>query len=165
MEKKIETLLNGQLALEFESAYAYLGMAAYFENHDYTGFAHWMKCQSEEEMAHFHKIFNFICERNGTVKLTPVTQPTIEFENELAVFKHSLLQEKKVTASIHMIYEQCLAQKAYASFSFLNWFIEEQVEEEAEVTRIVNEITRINNNPSAMLMLDRELGRRKKDDH
>ena len=160
MEKNIEKLLNNQLALEFEAAYSYLSMSAFFESIDYSGFSHWMKCQAKEEMYHFHKIFNFICERDGNVELNDVKKPLATFKNELDVFQHSLEQEKKVTKSIHNIYEKCLEQKAYASLTFLNWFIDEQVEEEAEVTRIVREIERAQENKSAMLLLDRELGKR-----
>ncbi len=163
MDKQIEKLLNDQLALEYESSYVYLSMAAYFEHLDYQGFAHWMKCQSKEEMAHFHKIFDFIFERNGMVHLGQVKAPNIHYKDVLNVFETSLKQEQKVTASIHNIYEKALHLKAYASLTFLNWFIEEQVEEEAEVTQIVREIERVKSNESAMLMLDRELGKRKID--
>ena len=138
-------------------------MAAYFESMDYGGFAHWMKCQSKEEMQHFNKIFDFIFERGGEVNLAPVKKPNVKYKGVLDAFNTSLAQEKKVTASIHSIYESCLKQKAYASFNFLNWFIEEQVEEEAEVTRIIKEIERIHDNKSAMLILDRELGKRSED--
>ena len=163
MEQQIENLLNEQLALEYESSYVYLSMAAYFERNDYQGFAHWMKCQSKEELAHFHKIFEFIFERNGEVQLGAIKSPQTEFKSVLDVFKTSLSQEQKVTASIHNIYEQALKHKAYASLTFLNWFIEEQVEEEAEVTQIIREIERIQDNESAMFLLDRELGQRKLD--
>tara|TARA_Y100000590_G_scaffold441056_1_gene567224 strand:+ start:4 stop:507 length:504 start_codon:yes stop_codon:yes gene_type:complete len=163
IKKTVEKLLNDQLTLEFEAAYSYLGMAAYFESIDYGGGAHWMKCQSKEEMHHFHKIFDFIFERDGLVNLSPVKKPNVKYKGVLDVFKTSLAQEKKVTASIHTIYDACLKQKAYASFNFLNWFIEEQVEEEAEVTRIIKEIERIHDNKSAMLILDRELGKRSED--
>ena len=112
MKKSIEKMLNEQLALEYESSYAYLGMAAYFESIDYGGFAHWMKCQSKEELAHFNKIFNFIFERNGTVNLQPVPKPSVNFKSVLDAFKTSLKQEEKVTASIHKIYEESLKQKA-----------------------------------------------------
>ena len=160
MDKHIEKLLNDQLALEYESSYVYLSMAAYFEASDYKGFSHWMKCQAKEELAHFHKIFNFIFERNGNVKLGPISEPSHDFKGVLDVFKTSLVQEKKVTASIHTIYEEALNRKAFAALTFLNWFIEEQVEEEAEVNQIIQELERVKNNPSAILILDRELGKR-----
>ena len=160
MKASMEKALNIQLALEFESAYAYLGMAAYFESVDYGGFSHWMKAQSQEELNHFHRIFKFIGECGGTIILPDIKKPKTSFNTIIDVFKPSLKQEQKVTRSIHTIYDKALKEKAFASFNFLNWFIEEQVEEEAEVTRLIKELERIESNKSALLLLDRELGKR-----
>ncbi|OQY32561.1 MAG: ferritin [Chloroflexota bacterium] len=157
---KLHQAMNDQVHHEFESAYIYLSMAAYFDAANFPGFAHWMKIQYQEEVAHTFKFYDFINERGGQVKLQPIGQPPVEFNSPLHVFEAALAHEKKITADIHALYELALEEKDYPSQSFLQWFIDEQVEEEQNAGDVVANLKMVGDNPYAILMLDRELGQR-----
>jgi len=158
--EKLHQAMNDQVHHEFESAYIYLSMAAYFDSANFPGFANWMKMQYQEEMFHTFKFYDFINERGGQVELQSIGQPPIEFASPLYVFEAALAHEQKITADINALYELALAEKDYPSQSFLQWFIDEQVEEEQNAGDIVANLQMVGDNPHALLMLDRELGQR-----
>ena len=157
---KMHQALNDQIHHELESAYIYLSMSAYFESENFPGFAHWMKMQFEEEMEHAFKFYDFIHSRGGKVKLLAIAEPPVKFESPLAAFENALKHEQKITNDIHNLYSLATEEKDYPSLSFLQWFIDEQVEEEENVGGVVEDIRRVQNSEHGLLMLDRELAQR-----
>ncbi|MGD8245428.1 MAG: ferritin [Anaerolineae bacterium] len=160
LTEAMQNAINQQIKDELYSAYLYLSMAAYFEAKSLPGFASWMRMQSQEEVEHAMKFFDFVNERGGRVELQAIEQPTIEFESPLAVFQETYEHEQKVTALIHDLYEVALEESDYAAQVMLHWFIEEQVEEEATASQIVDTLERIGDREQALIMLDKELGQR-----
>ncbi|MFV1949838.1 MAG: ferritin [Anaerolineales bacterium] len=158
--KKMQKSMNDQIHHELESAYIYLAMAAYFTSENYPGFAHWMKMQFDEEMLHTFRFYDYIHSRGEKVILQTIEAPPAEFDSPLAVFETSLAHEKKITNDIHNLYALAMEEKDYPSLSFLQWFIDEQVEEEEHVGEVVENVKRVSGVDHAMLMLDRELGQR-----
>jgi ferritin len=160
MSKELEQAFNDQITLEFSSEYVYLQMAAYFESEDMPGFARWMRLQADEERSHALKFFDFILERGNDVTLGVIEAPSAAFSSPLEVFEASLAHEQKVTAAIHELYRMCTAASEYHALPLLHWFIDEQVEEEASVSQIVEQLRMAGDNGAALLFLDRELGTR-----
>jgi ferritin len=160
LSSKIEQALNDQINLELSSAYAYLGMAAYFEQTPYSGFAAWMKVQSKEELEHAHKIFNYVAERNGKLALKAIAEPKTNFQTPLEAFLASQGHEQKVSASICALFELATAEKDYPTASFLKWFLDEQVEEEKNVGDIVAKLEMIGDNRNGLFQLDHHAGKR-----
>jgi len=158
--EKMQKTMNDQIHHELESAYIYLSMAAYFESENYPGFAQWMKMQFEEEMAHAFRFYDYIHSRGAKVILQAIEQPPAEYASPLAAFEKSLAHEQKISADIHELYSLATEEKDYPSLSFLQWFIDEQVEEEEHVGGVVEDIKRVSKSEHGMLMLDRELGLR-----
>lgn len=158
--KKMHQAMNDQIHHELESAYIYLSMASYFESESFPGFAHWMKMQFDEEMIHAFRFYDYIHSRGEKVILQAIEQPPAEFDSTLAAFETSLGHEKKITNDIHNLYALAMEEKDYPSLSFLQWFIDEQVEEEEHVGEVVENVKRVSGVDHAMLMLDRELGQR-----
>jgi ferritin len=158
--EKMHQALNDQIHHELESAYIYLAMAAYFVDENYPGFSHWMKLQFEEEMAHAFRFYDYIHSRGAKVILQAIEQPPAKFDSPLAAFETSLAHEQKISADIHRLYGLAMEEQDYPSLSFLQWFIDEQVEEEEHVGEVVENIKRVSGVPHAMLMLDRELAQR-----
>jgi ferritin len=160
LDTHVQNAMNEQIKNELYSAYLYLSMSAYCEEASLPGFAHWMRSQAQEEMEHGMKFFRFIAERGGRVVLQAIDQPPGEFESPTAIFAETLAHEQKVTAMIHDLYALSVEQKDYASQVFLQWFVEEQVEEEANATEILETLKRIGDKGQALVMLDRQLGAR-----
>jgi ferritin len=158
--KKMQDAMNGQLQAEMYSAYLYLSMSAYCESINMRGFAHWLLVQSREEQEHAMKFFNHLIDRSGKVSLGAIEQPPLEFQSPRALFEHVLDHEKKITERIHKLYEMAMSEKDYASQTFLQWFISEQVEEEARATEYVEKLKMIGESSNAIFMLDKELGKR-----
>jgi ferritin len=158
--KKLQDAMNEQIKNELYSAYLYLSMSAYCEAANLPGFAHWMRVQAQEEEAHAMKFYNFIHERGGRVALQAIDQPPVEFPSPLAVFEQTLEHEQKVTGMIHDLYALAVEEKDYASQIFLQWFVTEQVEEEASASQILEMLKMIGDKGHALIMLDRQLGRR-----
>ena len=156
----MQDAINEQIRDELYSAYLYLSMSAYFEAISLTGFARWMRLQSQEEVAHAMKLFDFVNERGGRVTLHAIDQPPLEFESPQAVFEATYEHEQKVTGLIHDLYELALQEKDYAAQVMLHWFIDEQVEEEDGVSQILDTLERVGDKDQGLLMLDRELGQR-----
>lgn len=130
LSKKMLDAFNGQIKEELYSSYIYLSMAAYCESLNLPGFAHWMRAQSQEELEHAMKFYEFVLERGGRVALQALGQPPAEYEGPLGVFKETLKHEQFITGCIGNLYGLAVAEKDYASQIFLQWFVKEQVEEE-----------------------------------
>ncbi len=163
LNKKLQDAINEQIKNELYSGYLYLAMSAYFEASNLPGFASWMRLQAAEEQEHALKFFDFVNERGGRVELQAIDQPPLEFESPLAVFEATLEHEKKVTGLIHGLYELALTEKDYPAQVMLQWFIDEQVEEEANATQIVETLKMVGQKGQALVMLDGRLGQRSKD--
>lgn len=163
LNKAIQDAINEQVKNELYSAYLYLSMSAYFEAVNLPGFAHWMRLQSQEEVSHAMKYFDFISDRGGRVVLQAIDQPPVEFQSPLDVFQRTLEHERKVTAMIHRLYELAVKENDYATQTELQWFITEQVEEEKRAHEIVERLKMIGDQGAALLMLDRQLGERGSD--
>ena len=160
LSSKLEKVLNDQVHLEFSSAYAYLGMAAYFERTPFTGFGKWMQLQSKEELGHANRFFKYIVERGGKITLQAIAEPKCDYKSPLDAFKASLGHEQRVSASVCAIYELAVAEKDYATLSFLKWFLDEQVEEERNVTDILAKLELVGDNNSGLYQIDQQAGRR-----
>src|SRR5919202_4220379 len=156
--------MNDQIGNELFSAYQYLSMAAYCESENLPGFAQWMRAQSQEETEHAMKFYNFILDRNGRVALRGIEEPVVEFGSPLEVFERALEHEKKVTAMINGLYALALRENDYASQTFLQWFVTEQVEEEKNAGDVVETLRMIGDGSEALFLLDRELGQRPMED-
>ena len=159
--EKMHAALNKQINAELYSAYMYLSMAAYFEANNYKGFAKWMEIQAGEEQIHAMKFYKFLCNRGWPVVLTKIDAPETTWKSPLAAFQAALDHEQKVTCMINNLVALAVDLKDYPSSSFLQWFIDEQVEEEANATEIVQKLLMIGeNNPAGILMMDHHLGKR-----
>lgn len=158
--KKVQDALNNQLNEEMFSSYSYLAMSAYFESNDLSGFASWFKAQSAEEYGHAMKIFDYLHQVGGKVMLKDIKPPKTNWNAHLDIFKEMFAAEKKVTKSINSLVELSIKEKDYATNNFLQWFVSEQVEEEATAQKLLKRMEMIGNNSAGLLMFDRELGMR-----
>ena len=156
----MEYALNEQVNAELYSAYLYLSMESYFKAQNLNGFANWMRVQTQEEVTHAMKIYDFINERGGRVILKAIERPQTEWDSALAVFNAVYEHEQKVTSLINDLVDLAIKEKDHATNSFLQWFVNEQVEEEASADGIVQQLKMMENAPGGMFMLDRELGQR-----
>ncbi|MEM3509800.1 MAG: ferritin [Nitrososphaerales archaeon] len=153
--------LNKQLNSELYSYYLYLAMAAYFDSINLKGFANWMKVQAKEEETHALKFYEHIVERGGRVKLYQINQPPSEWKTPLDVFEAAYSHETEVTRRIYSILELAQQKRDHATVNMLQWFISEQVEEEASVSSIVQKLRLIGEHIGGLLIMDKELGERK----
>ncbi|HYW78960.1 MAG TPA: ferritin [Thermoguttaceae bacterium] len=160
LSPKIQDALNAQVNAEFYSSYLYLSMAAQFERSSLPGMATWMRFQAQEELMHALKFFNFINERNGQVLLTEIEGPKNEWSSALEAFEDSYAHEQKVTGLINDIANLAREEKDHATETFLQWFITEQVEEEASVSTVVDQLKLVGDNGVALFMVDGQLGQR-----
>ncbi|MBW8005747.1 MAG: ferritin [candidate division NC10 bacterium] len=160
LSKKLQDALNEHIKNEFYSAYVYLSMSAHLAALHLPGLARWMRLQSQEEMAHGMKLFDFVLERGGRVVLKAIEQPPGQLQSALDVFQQALKYEQKVTDMIHRLYELAVKENDYATQVMLQWFITEQVEEEGAAGEIVEQLKMIGKEPTALFMLDRQLGGR-----
>jgi ferritin len=156
INKRVEEAFNIQINAELYSAYLYLSMAAYFEAQNLPGFANWMRVQFQEEQFHAFKMFNFVNERGGRVILTKIDGPKVEWENVVDVYEEVLAHEQHVTSLINNIMDIAIDERDHATKSFLNWFIDEQVEEESAAEAIISELKLIDGKGNGILMMDRE---------
>jgi ferritin len=161
VSKKMIDALNNHLNEEFFSSYLYLSMATYFEDKNLNGFASWFKLQSQEEWAHGMKIYEFINQTGGKVTLKAIKAPKTSWKSIMEIFKETLAHERHITGLINKLVGQAMQSKDYATNNFLQWFVNEQVEEEATVEEIINKLEMIGDAKSGLFMLDRELGFRK----
>lgn len=160
LQKSVHDALNAQIKHEFYSSYLYLAMSAHCETKNYSGIAKWLKVQSEEEYGHAMKLFHYVQERGAAVVLQIIDQPPVNFGEPLELFKKVLKHEQKVTTLITALYELAAKEKDYPTQFMLQWFVTEQVEEEKNVTDIIDQIVRVGDTPVSLMMLDRQLGMR-----
>jgi len=161
LSKKIENAINKQINAELWSAYLYLSMSAYFESTNLGGFANWMRAQAQEEVGHAMKFYNYVIERRGRVTVAAIAAPQVNWKSPLNAFEDAFKHEQKVTGMINDIATMAATEKDYATADRLQWFIDEQVEEELSTDTIVQKLKMIGNNTGGMFMLDRELSQRK----
>lgn len=160
IKKEVLDAINEQINAESYSAYMYLSMAAYFESLGLSGFAKWMKVQYQEEAAHAVRFFDYLTGRGGRVVLKPIAQVPVEFDGIVDVFEKTLEHENHVTSLINNLMDVAVKTGDHATQSFLKWFVDEQVEEETNVERILNTLKLINGQGNGIFMMDRELGQR-----
>lgn len=160
ISKEMQDKLNEQINHEYYSSFLYLSMAAYLESVDWQGFATWVRVQSEEEATHAKKFVAYVQDRGGRVVLTTIQAPPIEFKNTLDVFQQVYAHEQKVTELINKLNAQAVKESDYASQAFLQWFINEQVEEEKNASLIVAQLKRIGESTGSLFALDHHLGKR-----
>jgi ferritin len=151
---------NEQINHEIASSYLYLSMAAYAHSMNLPGFAHWLELQTKEENGHAMKLYKFVNERGGRVELLPIAQPSSDFRSPAHLFEEVLKHERYITALIGKLYESAVEEKDYAAQVLLHWFIEEQVEEEAAASEILETIRMAGEKGHALIMMDRQLARR-----
>ena len=157
----MQSALNEQVNAEMYSAYIYLSMSAYFTDQNLDGAAGWMRLQFQEEMAHAMKIYDFVLERGGKVVLGAIEKPPEQWNSPLAAFEAAFEHEQKVTAMIDDLVNLANSEKDHASANFLQWFVDEQVEEEASVDQIVKKLKMVESAPGGLYMIDKELGQRR----
>ena len=160
LKAKMLKALNGQINAEMYSSYLYLGMEAYFQSISLSGFASWMRGQVQEELFHAMKFYDFVFERGGKVSLQTIKKPDSSWKSPLDAFKHVLEHEQLVTSLINDLVELSMAEKDHATLNFLQWFIAEQVEEEANVEEIVDRFKLAGDNGGALMMVDDKLAQR-----
>ena len=160
LKKKIEKALNEQLNAELYSAYLYYSMAAYFEAENLSGLGNWMRAQAMEELSHMDKFFKFINERGGKVELKEIKAPDTKWEHPVAVFTQVCEHEASVTDLINELMDLAIKEKDFATKIFLDWFVSEQVEEEATAGKILHDLKAVKKSSQGLFMLDRELGQR-----
>lgn len=160
LKKKILKTLNDQINAEMFSSYLYLSMESYFQSISLKGFAAWMRVQAQEEMMHAMKFYDFVNERGGKVTLEAIAKPETTWATPLAAFEAVLKHEEHVTSLINNLVDLAISEKDHASNNFLQWFVAEQVEEEASASEVVEKLRLIQDNPSGLFMVDAELGRR-----
>ncbi len=163
LNKKMQEALNAQINAELFSSYLYSSMAAYFYAENFPGFANWMRVQEQEERVHATKFYDYIVARNGRVRLLPIEGPQVEWASALAAFEDAYKHEQKVTGLINQLADLALSEGDHATNSFLKWFVDEQVEEEASVDAVVQDLRRAGDSAQILFMLDRELGARTPD--
>ena len=161
--KAMQDAINEQINKELYSSYLYLSMAAYFENKNLVGFAHWMRIQEGEEREHAMKFYDFLLERGGQISLKAIDVPPSTWKSDIEIFKEVAAHEAKVTASINALYELALKEKDYPAQVLLQWYINEQVEEEKNAVEIVSSLEMIERHETAVLQLDHQLSKRGKD--
>jgi len=160
INKEIQDTLNSQMNFEMYSANIYMSMATWFDARNLVGFANWMKVQYSEEMFHFTKFYDYINERGGRVLLSGMDAPETEWDSPLAAFENALEHEMIVTGRINDLVIQATEAKDHATVNFLQWFVGEQVEEEASVDGVIQQLKLMEGAPGGLFMLDRELGQR-----
>lgn len=158
---EIEEALNEQLNKEMYSAYLYLAMASYFEAQVYSGMAHWMKIQAKEELGHAMKYYNYVFQRGGVVNLKTIDAPPTTWDNALVAFEDAYNHEKTITSDIHQLMNLAISHQDHATVQFLQWFVAEQVEEEASASEIVHKLKRVgDDNTAGLMIIDRDLASR-----
>jgi ferritin len=160
ISSSIQNAFNEQINAEIYSSYLYLSMAAYFNSLNLPGFANWMKCQAQEELTHAMKFFDFVNERGGDVNLKGIDGPPVSWESATHAFEEAYKHEQKVTSLINGLVDLAISERDHASSSFLQWFVNEQVEEEASADDVVQRLKLAGDKGGGLFMIDRELATR-----
>ncbi len=158
VSQKIVDALNLQVNKELFSSYLYLSMSSYFDGKNLSGMTQWMKLQSQEEYEHAMKFYDFILRLGGKVKLSAIEEPQTDWDSPLKVFEDSLHHEQYISKSIYQLMDLAIEESHHPTKSFLQWFVDEQVEEEDSVQQVVENFKMIGEDKGALFMLDRELG-------
>ena len=160
ISQKVQEALNRQCNREMYSAYLYLSMSAYFQSLNLKGFASWMRVQTQEEMVHAMKFYDYVVQRGGRVILADIEAPLTEWKSPRDAFDKTYEHEQKVTGMINDLMDLAIAEKDHASVNFLQWFVTEQVEEEESSSEVAERLKLIGEDSNGLLMLDKELGQR-----
>lgn len=160
LSTEMQNALNEQINAELYSSYFYLAMEAYFQSQSLAGFANWMRCQTQEELVHAMRIYDFVNERNGRVKLKEIEKPPLEWKTPLKVFEDTYAHEQKVTALINKLVDLAIQESDHATHNFLQWFVAEQVEEEASACAVVDRLKLIGSSGEGLFQIDKELAQR-----
>ncbi len=160
ISKKIADLLNDQITDEQYAAQYYLSMSAWFSAQDLDGIANYFRVQSKEELMHADKMFDYLNDVGAEIRMGTIQQPPYQFENATDIFLRALSHEKLVTRGIFNILKNANDESDFATVSFLQWFVTEQVEEEANASQLVTKIKMVSENPSALYLFDQELAQR-----
>lgn len=160
LKKKVEDALNEQINAELYSAYLYFSMAAYFHSLNLNGYANWMQVQAQEEMTHVLKFYQYVNERGGRIKMKPVAGPPTEWKSPLKAFEAVYKHEQHVTSLIHKLVDLVVKEKDRPTESFLQWFVDEQVEEESSADDVIQQIKLAGETGPGVFLLDRELSAR-----
>jgi ferritin len=160
LSTNLQVAFNDQINKELYSAYLYLGMSAWCEVANLPGAAHWLQAQAQEEQGHAMKFYGFVHDRGGKVTLEAIAKPAQEYTSLLDLFEQVLEHERKVTALVNGLYKAALAETDYPSQVILQWFINEQVEEEKNATMIVETLKMVGTQGASLFMVDRQLGAR-----
>lgn len=157
ISKEMQKAINEQINAELHSAYLYLSMVSYFKSLNLDGFAQWMTVQTQEEISHAMKFFNFVLERGGKAVLQPIEGPAIEWDSPQAAFEAAYKHEQYITGRIDDLVQLARQEKDTASEIMLQWYVTEQVEEEANADGVIQKLKMLAGAPGGMFMLDREL--------
>jgi ferritin len=160
LKKPMLKALNEQINAEAFSSYLYLSMSAYCQANDLVGMASWFRVQALEELIHVGKFFDYILDRDGAVNLTQIAGPETSWESPLVAFEQALEHEQKITARIHKLVELASKEQDHTTHTFLQWFVNEQIEEESSVRQIVGQLRLVGKEGGGLYMVDRELGTR-----
>jgi ferritin len=160
LSKNVQKAMNEQINAELYSSYLYLSMSAHFSSVNLNGFANWMRIQAQEELMHAMKFYDHVNEREGRVMLKAIEGPQVEWGTPLEIFEAVYKHEQHVTGLINSLVSFSMEEKDFASNSFLQWFVDEQVEEESTASDLVEQIRLVGESKGGLFMLDRELGQR-----
>jgi ferritin len=163
LSDKIQTAFNDQINAELASAYIYLSMAAWFADQNLSGFAKWLQVQAQEELGHAMKLYGFVDERLGRIALQAIDAPRQDWDSPLDAFQNVLGHEQYITGRINDLMDLALEENDHASKSLLQWFIDEQVEEEATADKIVKQLEMTQGSANALFMMDHYMGKRGSD--
>lgn len=160
ISQTIQDALNEQINRELASAYVYLAMSAWADEQNLPGAENWLRIQWEEELTHATKLVDYVAERGGRIKLMAIAEPPDRYTDLLDVFRNVLRHEEEVTSAINELYSLAAAEKDYATQTLLDWYVNEQVEEENQPNEIIGMLERVGDSPSGLLIVDRELASR-----
>ena len=160
LSPKIQEAFNKQINAELYSSYLYFSMSAYFEAKSFKGMASWMRIQGQEELGHAMRFYKFITDRNGAIVPKQIDAPPTQWDSPLHVFQDALAHECKITAMINDEMTLSFSEKDHAAHTFLEWLINEQVEEESVALSIVDKLKLVGDNGVALFLIDNELGQR-----
>ncbi len=160
LEKKMQDVLNDQINAELYSGYLYLAMAAWFDDIEMPGFSNWMEIQAREELAHAMGFVNYVRERGGRVILKAVEEPQVSWDSPEDAFSAALEHERYITERINSLVDTAMEMRDHATTQFLQWFVAEQVEEEASAEEILAKLKMAPEGSGVLMMLDREMGSR-----
>ena len=161
VSKKMQDAMNAQIKLELESAHLYMSMAAYFNSLGWDGMAGWMQKQSQEEFVHAMKFYSHLVNRESRVLLAEISKPEQEWASPLAAFQAAYKHEQFITSKINALVDLAKAESDHAANAFLQWFVTEQVEEEASTSKVAQMLERVGSSGNGLVMLDHQLGARK----